>query len=66
MTEAEAILVIGISALAIWSRDRTLYFVGAFVVAFVGYPLVETNLTLGIAVLGIALYLFGKAVWRIR
>ena len=62
MTQIEVILILGVSALAVWSKDFFLYLIVGFSLLLYGYHFAETSWMEALPVLGLAGYMFYRSV----
>jgi len=65
MTVPDVLLMIGMTALALWRRDRWIYFIAALAIGFMAFALVEVDARASVAPFGLALYMFIKGIWGV-
>lgn len=67
MEVAEVLFIIGLSALAMWQKHITLYFIAFIGVLLFGLDYAQTSWAWGIPLIGLAIYMLYKGIawfWR--
>lgn len=65
MTTAEALLLVGISAIAFWRRETLMYFVACFLSIFIGISWFEISMPIGISAMLLGAVMLFKAIYQI-